>query len=114
MTVFTKDEVLAQVALFIVALQKLFDDAYADSPLTPPRAELMIGKKNIKVVRAEYDQHGVRYTASVHCFIDIETGNILKAASWKVPAKGVRGNIFNDANYSVGKGVGQYGAVYFR
>lgn len=114
MTTYTKDVVLAQVALFVTALQKLFDDSYADSPLSAPRAEVLIGTKNIKVVRAEYDKSGVRYTASAHCFIDIETGNILKAASWKVPAKGVRGNIFTDDNYSIGKGVGEYGAAYFR
>ena len=28
-------------------------------------------------------------------FVDMETGNILKAASWKSPAKHARGNIFD-------------------
>lgn len=32
-------------------------------------------------------------TRSVLFFVEIETGNILKAAGWKAPAKGVRGNI---------------------
>jgi hypothetical protein len=32
---------------------------------------------------------------SVHCFVD-KLGNIYKASSWKIPAKGIRGNI-NDA-----------------
>jgi hypothetical protein len=27
---------------------------------------------------------------SVHCFIDKQTGSVLKSASWKAPAKGVR------------------------
>jgi hypothetical protein len=32
-------------------------------------------------------------TRSVLLFVELETGNILKAAGWKAPAKGVRGNI---------------------
>lgn len=33
---------------------------------------------------------------SVFCFIDAESGDIYKAASYKAPAKGARGNIFED------------------
>jgi hypothetical protein len=32
----------------------------------------------------------------VFCFIDPANGDIYKAAGWNAPAKGVRGNIFND------------------
>ena len=42
------------------------------------------GRKYIKVIA---DQYGQR---SVYCFIRIEDGAILMAASWKAPAKGVR------------------------
>lgn len=35
---------------------------------------------------------------SVHCFVDKKTGDVLKAASWKAPAKGARGNIFDGQN----------------
>lgn len=31
----------------------------------------------------------------IHCFVEIATGNILKAATWRAPAKGARGNIYN-------------------
>jgi hypothetical protein len=31
-------------------------------------------------------------------FIDKENGDVLKAASWRVPAKGARGNVFDDYN----------------
>lgn len=37
---------------------------------------------------------------SVAAFIDND-GNILKPASWKAPAKGIRGNIFNDADRAI-------------
>lgn len=30
---------------------------------------------------------------SVHAFIDRESGDVLKAAGWKAPAKGPRGNV---------------------
>ena len=47
---------------------------------------------------------------SVFLFVEIATGNILKAASWKAPAKHARGNIFE----SFDKGVGDFGAAYIR
>ena len=33
---------------------------------------------------------------SVVAFVNSETGDILKAASWKAPANGVRGSVFED------------------
>lgn len=68
-----------------------------------------VGPKNIKIVEQRY---GRAEAASVYCFLD-RKGNILKAASWKAPAKGVRGTIF-DNNYSWGRGLGPYGAAYLR
>ena len=31
--------------------------------------------------------------SSIHAFVDIVTGDLLKAAGWKKPAKGARGNV---------------------
>ena len=42
------------------------------------------GRKYHKVIM---NANGSR---SVHCFIDKKTGSVLKSASWKAPAKGVR------------------------
>lgn len=33
---------------------------------------------------------------SVFCFIDPSNGDIYKAASWSIPAKGVRGNVMQE------------------
>lgn len=56
------------------------------------------GRKYIKVEKG----------TSAYCFIDIATGDVLMAASWRAPAKHARGNI-----YKVGEeGVGEYGAHY--
>ena len=62
------------------------------------------GKKNARIVLTEEGQG-----RSVHCFVDLATGNILKSASWQTPAKGARGNIINGAAQ-----VGPHGAQYRR
>ena len=47
-----------------------------------------------------------------HSFVDIATGDVLKAASWKTPAKHARGNIYDECNGL--KGMGPYGPAYLR
>jgi hypothetical protein len=47
-------------------------------------------RKYYKVVMSHRNQK------SVHCFIDKETGSVLKSASWKSPAKGERFNLLDD------------------
>ena len=51
------------------------------------------GRKYIKVIQQEYDtfQNRNEYRdGSVHAFIDRQTGEVYKPASWKSPAKHVR------------------------
>jgi hypothetical protein len=38
--------------------------------------------------------------ASVHAFVDPTTGDVLKAAGWKSPAKGVRYNLLDDDSFA--------------
>ena len=55
--------------------------------------EIREGKKYYKVVQVEYDtfQNRNEYRdGSVHAFVDKNTGNVYKPASWKAPAKHVR------------------------
>lgn len=47
--------------------------------------------------------------ASVYCFVRLDDGAILKAASYRAPAKGVRGNIHEGL-----RGVTPLGAAYRR
>lgn len=64
------------------------------------------GKKYVKILMCDYNQTAKRpeTTGSVHCFIDIATGDILKAASWNLPQKnGKRGNIYNEVRPIFGK-----------
>ena len=51
------------------------------------------GRKYIKVIQQEYDtfQNRNEYRdGSVHAFVDRQTGEVYKPASWKSPAKHVR------------------------
>ena len=52
------------------------------------------GSKYVKVVSISWGSR------SVHSFVEKETGNIWKAASWKAPARNfVRGNVFDQSSY---------------
>jgi hypothetical protein len=71
----------------------------------PDTITVEMGRKNAKVVKVSDEGH----SKSVHTFVNMETGDILKAGSWKAPApNGVRGNIFaEDRGASV---VNEHGA----
>jgi len=65
------------------------------------------GRKYIRIVETYYNSR------SVYCFLD-QVGNIYKSASWKAPAKHIRGNIINDPDFSYGRGLTAYGASYLK
>lgn len=56
------------------------------------------GRKFTKIVKRETRENETtaKIHQSVHAFIDHNTGDIYKAASWKAPAKIVRYNIIRD------------------
>lgn len=73
---------------------------FADSGYTfavPTLAIKKGGKKYIKLIAGENDpETGERrsFSESVHSFVEVSTGDIFKAASYKAPAKHARGNIY--------------------
>lgn len=73
--------------------------------------EMQQGPRYIRVV-AHPTINGKRpsLSGSAHSFIDRSTGAVLKSASWKSPAKGVRSYITSPDNGM--SGVSVYGAVY--
>ena len=98
-----------RLAKFVAISQAITDKWYDDSGYTQGKPTLVIhdGSRYVKVVRQENGIDG-----SVHCFVDKTNGNVLKAASWKAPAKHPRGNIFDEDN---GAGaMSQWGAKYLR
>ena len=61
-----------------------------------------------RYIRIEQYRYGHK---SVYCFIERDTGAIMKSASWQRPAKHARGNIFADRPLD---GCTVYGAMYLR
>ena len=47
---------------------------------------------------------------SVYCFVDSRNGDVLKAATWKTPAKHARSNIYDEDGGR--SGINEYGANY--
>jgi len=62
------------------ALEANYTSRYPDSP-NPVKFETKVGKKYIKIIQVD---------GGVHAFIDKNTGEVYKPASWKSPAKHVR------------------------
>jgi hypothetical protein len=53
------------------------------------------GKRYVRIVMSINGQHN-----SVHAFYNMRTGDVLKAAGWKAPAKGIRYNLMDDASFA--------------
>lgn len=96
-------------SVLIPKLQAMIDKSLADSPIKV-RVTATYGKKYAKIIRNSVPSGSEK---SVHSFVDLTNGNILKAAGWKAPAKGVRGSVF-DNNAGVGTAMGPYGAFRLR
>ena len=75
----------------------------------PPKVRADIGRKYARVVKVD-QLNGSR---SVHTFVNLDNGDILKSGGWAAPQKnGVRGNIFDtDVGESV---VNEHGAIYLK
>ena len=65
------------------ALEQNFKQRHPNSD--PYKFHIETGRKYHKIIMET--ENGSR---SVHCFIDKNTGEVYKSASWKSPAKGVR------------------------
>jgi hypothetical protein len=103
-----------EVALesFVGKLQTNSDEHFATQFPNYPKDQISrividpSGRKYKRIVKKEGSSR------SVHCFVEVATGDIWKAASWKAPAKNFpRGNIYND---DPTKGTSVYGANYAR
>lgn len=103
----------AALIRFVALCQAMFDSHYSEryNGLVSPKLE--IDPKGKKFVRIISSRRGRGESGrSVYCFVERSTGNILKAASWKAPAKHARGSIFRDD--PVTGCCGPYGIVYLR
>ncbi len=99
-----RDDFGDKFASFLTGCQRITEaHRVAHFPETPRAVfEAEQGKVRIRVVRDR----------SAHCFVCIESGDVLKPAGWKAPAKHARGNIFDEHN-GLGS-MGPYGPAYLR
>ena len=81
----------AQIEAFRQKIENVYREDYKELEAKIPGyfggITVQKGKKNVKYIS---ETSGSK---SVVCFVEIETGNVLKAASWAAPAKGARGHI---------------------
>lgn len=84
--------------LYLQRLSEIYKRWYESNgytaPMSIPTFSYKMGKVNAKVIQTETFGSG----ECVHSFVKIETGDILKPAGWKAPAKGVRGSIYSPFN----------------
>ncbi len=99
----TRAEFEAGLEEFRAAAEEIIRAHFARNEFTfaVPNVEILPrrGKRFAKLVRTESDPETGenRGQTFVHSFVEIETGDIYKAATFKAPAKHARGNIYLDA-----------------
>ena len=102
-----REGLAVRLETFKAELEKMWAAYWAANykNLSAPKVELDAGPKYVRVWEVD-GTHGGR---SAYCFVERTTGNILKPASWRGPAKHARGNVF--AEPCVG-GCGPHGVAY--
>lgn len=107
MMTMTVAEMTAKLAAFVQAAQAVVDAHYTKNfPSQGAKLTIEMGKRYARIVTTST---GLGASRSVYCFIDMTNGDVLKAASWKAPAKGARGSILAD---NVVGGVTAHGGRY--
>ena len=93
---------------FVEAAQKVINAEQEKNFPSLPRTLLSIeiGRRYARIVKSSGS-----FDRSVYCFVDLVNGDVLKAASWKAPAKHARGSV-HDENLT--SGLTAYGAQYLR
>ena len=71
-------------------------DAIENGTANLMKFKVYTGKRYYKIVQQEFETwekskyYGQYRNGSVHCFVDKETGDVYKPASWSAPAKHIR------------------------
>tara|TARA_Y100000034_G_scaffold21828_1_gene25106 strand:- start:141 stop:521 length:381 start_codon:yes stop_codon:yes gene_type:complete len=117
----TQKDVVSRIYDYADVVQTKQDEYFTRNGFThspSDKIEVKLGRRYAKIVKLDraWDENNEPIACpgrggSVHTFVDINNGDILKAASWQAPApNGVRGNIFSeDYGASV---VNEHGANY--
>lgn len=87
---------LVAVQTFVDRVQDQYEKYWKDQGYTfSPAPVITIDPKGQRYLRLVVNNHTQR---SVFAFIVTTNGDILKAASWKAPAKHARGSVFSSEN----------------
>jgi len=84
---FTQSEFDFNLTAYVAGCQALIDAENAKEKLS-----ISTGRRYVKLIAKRTDRNGSR----VFAFIDMNTGDILKPATWNAPAMHARGSIFAD------------------
>jgi hypothetical protein len=95
---------------FLKAAQAKVDERFVGYPTQGAKLVTKEGPKYVKVISLDVWNGVPNTNGSVYCFVEKGTGNVLKAAGFNAPAKGVRSNIF--AQDFGASGITGYGAIY--
>ena len=71
------------------ALEENYKQRYPNSS-HDKEFKMQLGRRYWKILQWDFDRDGVKYSESVHAFVDRNTGEVYKPASYKSPAKIVR------------------------
>ena len=71
------------------SLEENYQQSYPNSS-SDKTFKMKLGKKYWKVVQSDIDANGKEWAGGVHAFVDRNTGQVYKPASYKSPAKHVR------------------------
>jgi len=83
---------------YVTAIEQAYkNDKFWGSNSDQRSFEIEWGRKFAKINIISWGQK------SVHCFVEMATGDIYKAATFRAPAKGVRGNIKNEKRPYLGQ-----------
>ena len=78
-----------QLAEFVTVVQGVVNAYMAKEYPTLPRRVITVdlGRRYARIVQTASG------SGNVYCFVDLTNGDIRKAASWKIPARGVCGSV---------------------
>ena len=71
------------------SLEENYQQSYPNSS-SDKTFKMKLGKKYWKIVQSDIDANGKEWSGGVHAFVDRNTGQVYKPASYKSPAKHVR------------------------
>lgn len=100
----------AAIETFVAGCQAIIDRAQSEPGFPEALRRTLTVQRGPRYARVMYVERGK--VASVYAFVDLATGDVLKPASFRAPAKHARGNVLDASNGL--QHMGQYGPAYLR